>query len=965
MVINSKDLFKRAAAILMCSLIVAGVFAIVANAENADVAFTGYDDGYLPTYLGELAGEAWGTRDFAANISGDGAEVCVCVDENGKSYHDTLLLDTDAAVAEYSVNITESGLYNIELTYLLDAQQSNNLSFGLNIDGKTQFDEMQSMVLPRYWTNQNGIRKDDFGNQITPKQVSALRVTSRRLLDFSGSEKYPYMFYFSEGEHTITIKNASVSVNIIFLAVKAPEYLLSYEKTLEQYRNNGYKEYSGKKIAVEGESAVYKSSRSLIAKSDRRSPNLSPASATLDLLNYIGGTSWQAYGDEIIWQVDVPESGLYKLGFAYLQNTVINGISYRELRINGAIPFREAASVRFAYNTKWNYTGFTDKNGDDYLVYLEKGKQEISLGVTLGDSYRAYNDLKDIISELGDLYIDITVITGESPDVNRDYELFKKIPNWEDRLKAINSSLESLADNLRSLSGKQGSTIIAASDNMARVINNMLNNPYTAQIYVGDYYNCYTTLSSWLFEMKQMPLGIDVIDIYAPDSGLQPKDVGFFKSVIFGVKRFLASFASDYNSLSKKSNSEHTLKIWVNWGRDQALVLNNLIQESFSEYAERELGYKVNVNLELVNASLVKGILSNNAPDLALHMSRTEPVNLAIRRAICDLSEFPDFNEVIKRFGDTATVPYQYNGGTYALPDQQTFFLMFYRKDILDQLGLSIPKTWDEFLAATAVLQRNNMNSYIPYVTMTSETTVNTGLGSLSLYPTILSQFGGSFYNKNLNRCTLDEQLSVSAFKYWIEMYTQYKLPTEANFYNRFRLGISPIGISSYTLYNTLSQAAPEIEGRWGIALVPGIKDKTTGEINRSVAGGGSGCAILAGSKHKDEAWAFLKWWTLAQTQLDYNNNVESILGSTARIPLATKEAFENLSWKDTDLIVLKQEFSLIEEINEVPGSYYVTRAVDQAFWNVISGGRQPKDVLIEWGTVANEEIARKIKEYS
>ena len=228
----------------------------------------------------------------------------------------------------------------------------------------------------------------------------------------------------------------------------------------------------------------------------------------------------------------------------------------------------------------------------------------------------------------------------------------------------------------------------------------------------------------------------------------------------------------------------------------------------------------------------------------------------------------------------------------------------------------------------------------------------------------MLQQFGGAFYNEKQDKCLLDTSVSVEAFKYWISMYTQYKLPTEADFYNRFRLGTSPLGIIQYTLYNTLSRAAPEIDGRWGIALVPGIKDEKTGAVNHSVSGGGTGCSILSVSKNKEAAWAFLKWWTEAETQLAYNNNVEAIIGSTARVPLATAEAFEKMSWKYTDVPVLKAQFEAVSEINEVPGSYYVSRAVDQAFWNVVTNGKNVKDVLIEWGKVANEEIERKISEY-
>ena len=83
-------------------------------------------------------------------------------------------------------------------------------------------------------------------------------------------------------------------------------------------------------------------------------------------------------------------------------------------------------------------------------------------------------------------------------------------------------------------------------------------------------------------------------------------------------------------------------------------------------------------------------------------------------------------------------------------------------------------------------------------------------------------------------------------------MYTKYKMPETLSFYNRFRVGTTPLGVDVYTNYNQLSQAAPEIDGRWGIALVPGIKNED-GSINHTVSGAGTGCAILKSSKNKEE----------------------------------------------------------------------------------------------------------------
>ena len=52
-------------------------------------------------------------------------------------------------------------------------------------------------------------------------------------------------------------------------------------------------------------------------------------------------------------------------------------------------------------------------------------------------------------------------------------------------------------------------------------------------------------------------------------------------------------------------------------------------------------------------------------------------------------------------------------------------------------------------------------------------------------------------------------------------------------------------------------------------------------------------------------------------------------------------------------------------EIEEIPGSYYVARSIDQAFWAVINDDTIPKDAVSKWALIADEEISRKIDEYS
>lgn len=857
----------------------------------------------------------------------------------------------------YSFNVDSNSKYNISLKYKVINEDGLNAEIGLKIDGKTPFDNADEIAVPRYWQNATGIRKDDFGNEFSPEQIPFDGFVKKALYDDTGIVLYPYEFGLSSGTHEITLQLNSGELAISEISLCLPDNAkLTYDNIKKNYKENGYEEYNSEKIVVEGESATLKNTNSIVPKSDNTSKVLTPSSTTVSVVNHIGGSNWKNSTEEIIWTVDVPENALYKIGIMGKQDQLVNGSSYRHLRIDGYTPFSEAASLTFDYDTDWTFYEFKDKNREPYLFYLTQGKHQLSLSVTLGPQADFYSRLKDVAEELGDFYIDVVMITGESPDVNRDYELFKQIPDYYDVLQKNYDELMSLVTDVQKLTGKRGNNYTAAIKNMARVIKQMIDNSYTAQEYVKDFYSNYVTLNSWLYEMTVMPLSIDQIILAGPNNEFKEKKVNIFERIWFSAERFFVSFSNEYNSVTSDSDGK-SLKIWVNWGRDQAQVLSSLIEESFTPSTG------INVNLEIVNADLIKGILSNTQPDLSLHMARATPVNLAMRGALYDLSNFEDYEDIMKRFGDSAGIPYEYKNGHYALPDQQSFYLMFYRTDILSELNIEVPKTWDEFLAATAVLQRNNMNSYIPYTKIIAATTTDTGIGGLNLFASILMQHNGKFYNDEKNQSLLTSTTSLDAFKYWTDIYTQYKLPTEADFYNRFRVGTCPLGVAIYTQYTSFLQAAPEIQGRWSIALVPGMV-QDDGTVKRTVSGAGTGCAILNKSEHKQEAWEFLKWWTSDDVQTRYNANVESILGAVARITTANLNAFSQMGWKTSDLDVLLAQRDEIEEIPEVPGSYYLTRAVDQAYWNVINGVSTIKDALNKWGKEANVEIARKIEEY-
>lgn len=959
---NMQNAFKkRISACLLIAALLLTVFPFSASATKAvsggKAAYTENSESGYEGYISDRSDMLNGKKDFiiagGSFKSSSGVKARAYTDLSGKKYENCAVNEKDGALADYTFNITEDGLYNLYLLYAPVTDDGNALKLGIKIDGEYPFDEASNLELSRWYVNDGDIRTDEFGNEYLPSQRADNSFSDIYVTDYSGSQISPYLFYLTKGEHTVTLTFEDSRLAVARLGFKAPESVPTYADLKAEYKRQGYTAAeTSESLIIEGEAAVKKNSRSVVARADCSSCEVVPSDPVKERINYIGGSNWKNTGDEVVWEFNVEKSGLYRIGFNFKQDQSINLYSYRSLKIDGKAPFAECQSIKFGYDTDWQ---FEILGGDEpYDFYLDEGMHTLSLSVTLGETAEIYKALKNTADALGDLYLDITMITGEAPDSNRDYELHNQVPEFTERLAGLKAETDSISAKMKEISSGKTNSFTAALNDMSRVLSSMLAKPYEAQVYVSDYYTSYSTVTSWLYDMKSMPLSVDRIQLTSADTLPETDKVSFFKKIDFSVKRFLASFSEDYEISSEKGNR---LTIWVNWGRDQAMVLNSLINEDFTPKTG------IDVDLKITNASLLMGMLSGNAPDLSLQLARTEPLNLAMRGALYDLTEFSDFNEVMTRFAEGAEIPYTYEDGVYALPDTQSFYVMFYRKDVLAKLGIQVPNTWDEFLTAASVLQINNMDAYIPYTQITDATVVNTGVGGLNLYATILQQFGGELYNLELNTCLLDSTVAYSAFKYWTDMYVKKKLPTTASFYNRFRSGTMPLGIDVYTQYTTLLEAAPEIQGRWGIALVPGLENDD-GSINRTIAGAGTGCSIIKSTKNADEAWEFLKWWTSADTQSMYNDNVEAVLGAVSRVTTSNVEAFKRMAWEKSDLSILLEQRGYIKEIPEVPGSYFVSRAVDQAFWNVVESNARPKDTLFKWSNICNNEIKRKIEEY-
>lgn len=858
----------------------------------------------------------------------------------------------------WTVNIPETGVYNIKMIYEALESNTNDVEFSLLIDGESPYATASRITLSKRWINESEIKQDSRQNDIRPGQISTPCWQETPLEDIDGLFNEPLEFYMEAGEHTITFESEKAEFAVksfTFYQYEAPAaYTAPSDSDLTQAQ--------GQKITLEGETAAYKSSRTLYPTADKSSYLTSSAngsSPTKTRYNTIGSGSWTQSTQTVTWEFNVDKAGYYKIGIRGRQDQMRGMYSNRRLYVNGEVPCLEANQIKFYYDTDWSITTPKSENGDDLYFYLQAGTNTISLEAVPGEIGEIMGDLDELVYNINSYYRQIRQITGPDPDEYNNYMIDTAIPSIVPDFKEYAKTLRDKKAEIEKLSGS-GGTEAETLEKMAIVLDKCIKKPDLIPEMMSQIKDNITSVSSFVNQYREQPLEVDMIEVATSDQDFTSCDKSFFGSLGFGFKGFIGSFFEDYNALSDEDES--AMECWVMLGRDNAEALQQLISSEYNPTA------KTKINLKLVQGGIVEATFAGKGPDLALFMGGDFPIQLAARGVLTDLTTFSDFDEVKTRFADDATVLYQYNGGTYGLPCDQTFPMLFYRSDILSEYGIDPAtdlNTWDGLLNCLPTLQRNylEVGLILPVMTSTGGTTQVSAITEPgNTFAMLLLQQGLNYYNEEQTKTTFDTQEAVNAFDTWTKFYTTYSFQQTYDAFTRFRTGDMPVVIQNYTFYNQLSVAAPEIKGCWGFQPVPGTVQED-GTINHAANSNGSGAIIFTKAADQEGAWDFIKWFTSTDAQVKYGNNIESILGTMGRYATANEEALQQLSWTTSEVNLLLDQLNSQVEIPIIPASYGVTRNVMNAFRAVVNDYDNARDTLFWYNKDINDEITRKLED--
>lgn len=868
---------------------------------------------------------------------------------------DILMWTEDDSIVTWEVEVPETGLYWIGMQYYSLPGKRASAMRDVKINGEYQFNEARRLQFERVWRDAHLPKQDNQGNDIRPLQIETPEWRFKYFEDSDGMYRDPFLFLLKEGKNVIEIHSIREPIAVKELIVQSRVVRPTYAEVLAEYREKGYQEVKDVYIKIDAETPVKKSDPTVRAEFGT-DPLMDPVSEGFWRLNEFGSWRWRSGGQWAEWTFTITEPGLYKIGIKRWQGWN-RWPSVREIKINGEIPFRELEEFPFYYDRYWaNTTLGTDE--EPFLFYFDEGEHTISMRVKVGRAAETIRVLDKTTKELAGISQAITYLTGPNPDPYMEWEVHKKIPELLPKLEEIRVRLLEEGEAIREYA-RTRVDLAELFRLTANQLETMIRDPYRIHTRLDEFPEMQSRLGFYVLELRYQPLALDYLIVSSTDAKWPRAKANFFERLWYEVQGFVESFSKNYISVGNIYDENEALDLWVAWGREWAMIIKEMIEEDFTPAT----GITVNVNVIPPGAAVAQGAslvllaaASGDAPDILFGANQQLPVEFAIRGGVVDLTQFGDFDTITDRFRDQMLIPYTYRGGVYALPETQSFNMMFYRTDLMaeiaEETGIEVPNTWQEVLEILPSLQQRGMNFYYPPGT----------LGPPSFAP-FLFQFGGDFYTEDGLRSALTTPEALQAFRFWTDLWANYKLEIDANFYNRMRTGEIPIGVADYYNYVLLSTAAPELTGWWKMVPIPGIM-KEDGTIDRSAGGGSTAAVIFTDSQRKEDAWELLKWWTSTEVQTRYAEELEALLGVEAKWNTANVQAFQNLPWPKHDIEAILTQWEWFREKPVVLGDYFTARHIINAWNMTVLDGRNYRESLERAVEEINRELIRKQEEF-
>lgn len=852
---------------------------------------------------------------------------------------------------ELELDVVADGIYYMCFDYLADSDTILPVEAQFMIDGDFPFYEMRQQVLESQWSTPQQKSYDSYGNEVVGIPDKVYEWQNKYIMDSTYRYSGPLGIELTKGRHTVTVTLKEGTLLLGDFKLTAKPQVEAYTGS-EKATGDGF-------IEIQAEDFTYRNASSIHATCEY-DPNLYPYQAGNRIMNTVDATSFSEGGQQISYQFTVEKEGNYYLAFHYSQSDKSDFPAFMNIRIDGELPNTEFENCAFDYKKDYNLYTLLDSEENKISVPLSAGQHTISMQISMEPLRNALETIEQIMGKVNDLSLEVTKVAGTNKDKYRDFSLESYIPGIGDTLTQWADELAAVMEEARTYNPDKKKIAAFSSISIAENQLRSLAKKPDELIYRIDELATSTSsvnqhLANLIDSLNGNDFSLDSIYLYQEDAAKQlPRHKNVFVKAGLGIVRFCTSFGKQAYS-SSNTNPEH-LQVSVNRSRQHLEIMQQMITEEFTP----QTGIEVDLSLMPDQTKLVLANASGDSPDVATGVNYSIPFELGIRGALKDLTQFDDFAEVAGRYTEGLLMPYVIDDSVYAIPETMNFQVLFYRKDILDKLGLEVPDTLEDVEAMLPDLQMRGLNFYYP-------TARTVGMKTFLDTTPIIFQSGGRLYDTYVEDVTITSEEVVEGFTTLTNLFTIYNLPKDVpNFYQHFRNGDYPIGISDFGTYNLISNAAPEIDGSWGVALIPGVKDEN-GEVMRySSAGAESTFLFNSTPEREEQAWEFVKWWSSAQVQAEFGQRLQITYGDEYYWNTANCEAFAQLPWDSDDKEVISEQLTWTMEAPRALASYMVERELSDAYNLVVLGAKSAnvREALDDAQKNIKRETLRKLEEF-
>jgi len=862
------------------------------------------------------------------------------------------VLERDESVT-FNINVQAGGLYELVLDYRIPGNTLRNLTIEVRINDDIQFDEATTIDVPLRWRDlSKDFTTDRWGDESLPLQE---RIDEWGRLELYNNLYYtvdPLLFNLQSGTNVITITNMTAETLILGnLYATQPRVHLTYQEYLANHPSG--QNAPSTLISINATCYIEKNS-SFIRLGSMNNPILEPFDPIYSRLNILDGVAWQRPGQSVTFEFVVAMTGWYEIAFHYM-NEKSDFSSFRSIAINGEIPFAELANYEFPPTQigRWEHEilGTEDEN---FRFFLEAGTHTITLRAEYEALSSHIRNLQLVSDHINQFALDIMRITGNDVDQNRTWNLTRLLPATSSYLEAYRTLLQSTVNELSIYAPNSVDSAMLSFLNRAIIqLEEMSEKPNELPLHLDRLSQGSGSVAQMVGDtisnLTGQPLYLSGIHIFN-DHDLPAANATFLNRTGSRLRSFTSTFTSERFRVTEDPDA---INIWVN----RPITHIHTMQRLADAYFTQETGIRVNI---LAMPDVNRLILANAAdtsPDIALGLGSAMPFDLAIRGALYDLTQFPDFWEVASRFPSGSFIPFIFDDGIYALPETLEFQTLIYRRDIMDGLELEIPDTWDDVIDMLPILQRYGMNFFHPMA----------GGGSLKWFfqtaPFIYQQ-GGILYQPDGMGVAINSAEAVQGIHQLNNLFRTFALPAQvASFYNSFREGTLPIGIVMFSEYLQIQNAAPELVGKWDIAPIPGTIN-ADGEMNRWFVANGVSGVIFQDSTRVDESWEFMKWWLSEEVQTLYSLDLQSTFGPEFLWLPANLAAVNNSTLDRHHLDVILASAEWIRDVPRIPGHYMLERGLSNIWNQAVFDGVSTRVAIDREVIAIDREIRRKMTEF-